>query len=91
MTHLSLPMVCLSFYKDKTDSVVGIWRILSNFFQLSGLQLNVEKNEFLIQSSIDFKGSQSPMKYLVSFLVTRRVSVKDCLPLLERIRPKMTT
>ncbi|KAK5810932.1 hypothetical protein PVK06_026249 [Gossypium arboreum] len=37
------------------------------------------------------QGSQSPMKYLVSFLVTRRVSVKDCLPLLERISPKMTT
>ncbi|XP_039057030.1 uncharacterized protein LOC120200200 [Hibiscus syriacus] len=97
LTIISFADDLLIFYKGNVDSVVGVLSVLDLFYQVSGLNLNSSKSELFavgISSRIledikiisGFKIGIFPVRYLGIPLVTRKLSVKDCEPLLGKIR-----
>ncbi|GMI99220.1 hypothetical protein like AT3G24255 [Hibiscus trionum] len=100
LTHLCFVDDLLIFCKGNLDSILGVVSILDLFYDISGLKLNVAKIE-LFASGIDerrlvdirhatgFKVGKLPMRYLGGPLVTRKLSEKDCQPLLDKISVKL--
>ncbi|XP_022774081.1 uncharacterized protein LOC111316376 [Durio zibethinus] len=94
LTHLCFADDLLIHTKEKLDSVKGIQVILKQFYTYSGLQLNSAKNE-LYYTGIPgteleeilkvHKMGKLPVRYLGVPLVARRLTMTDCMPLIERI------
>ena len=96
LTHLSFADDMLIFAKGDLDSIKGIKKILEKFYSFSGLQLNSAKSEIFssgvssdlleeMQQATGFKLGTLPVRYLGIPLVTRRLTSKDCDPLMDRI------
>ena len=96
LTHLCFLDNLLIFTKGNIDSVIGIQNVLKLFYSYSGLQLNNSKSEFFslgltsevlegIQKETGFKIGSLPVRYLEVPLVVRRLTVKDCAHLVEKI------
>ena len=96
LTHLCFTDDLLIFSKGNLDSVVGILEVMKIFYTYSGLQLNNTKTELFssgmtkeeleeIQKQTGFKLCTLPVRYLGVPLVTRRLSAKDCTPLVDKI------
>ena len=90
----------LIFTKGKLDSIVGIQNVMQLFYSFFGLQLNCAKSELFsfgvskdqlmeIQQHTGFKLGTLPVRYLGVPLITRRLSEKDCIPLVERITTRI--
>ena len=73
---------------------------MTTFYAISGLQLNSAKSEIfstrvrredlmVIQQETEFKLGVLPVKYLGMSLVTRRLTERDCLPLVEKITARI--
>ncbi|XP_039024361.1 uncharacterized protein LOC120157217 [Hibiscus syriacus] len=71
--------------------------VLNHFYDLSDLKLNVSKTELysvgisarnldIIKSATGFKHGFLPVRYLGVPLVTKKLSEKDCLPLIDNIK-----
>ncbi|KAE8689834.1 Cysteine-rich receptor-like protein kinase 8 [Hibiscus syriacus] len=97
LTHLSFADGLMIFCKDNVDSVVGVQNVLDHFHQISGLKLNSSKNELFaagipsrtleeLKLITGFKIGTLPVRYLGIPLVTRKLTAKDCEPLLGKIR-----
>ena len=74
--------------------------MLEKFYELAGFWLNVSKSElFVVGLSVDqqtelseligFRRGVLPVRYLGLPLVTRKLSEKDCVVLIEKIRAKL--
>ncbi|XP_039069137.1 uncharacterized protein LOC120215551 [Hibiscus syriacus] len=100
LTHLSFADDLLIFCKGNKDSVAGVLSVLHQFYKVYGLHLNPSKCEifsagispreienFKIISG--FKTGCLPIRYLGIPLVTRKLSLKDCEPLLDKIRQRL--
>ncbi|XVF78836.1 hypothetical protein PTKIN_Ptkin14bG0169200 [Pterospermum kingtungense] len=86
--------------KAFVDSIVAIQRILEVFYYLSGLKFNAGKSELflggvnaglaeqMIQVS-GFREGRLPVRYLGVPLVTRKLMIKDCEPLIMRMRERI--
>ena len=101
LTHLCFADDLLIFSKGNISSIEGIQNILKTFYQFSRLQLNCSKNEIFstginsdklleIQQMIGFKLGALPVRYLGVPLVTRRLTEKDCLLLIENIKARIS-
>ena len=101
LTHLCFADDLLIFSKGKLDSIIGIQRVMELFYTYSGLQLNSSKCELFsagvngarlleIQQATGFKLGTLPVRYLGVPLVTRRLTDKDCSPLVDRITARIT-
>ena len=100
LTHLCFADDLLIFSKGNLSSILGIQNVLNVFYAMSGLQLNCTKSE-LFSSGVDrgnldeiqhvtgFKTGSLPVRYLGVPLVTRRLTDKDCRPLVERITSRI--
>ncbi|XP_039004444.1 uncharacterized protein LOC120131539 [Hibiscus syriacus] len=97
LTNLSFVDDLLIFCKGLLDSIIGVKCILKNFYVWYGLKINVAKSEFfasgvsvnslaVIQSLLGFKLGHLPARYVGAPLVTRKLSKKDCYPLIEKLR-----
>ena len=100
LTHLSFADDLLIFTKGELESVVGIQKVLELFYTYSGLKLNCEKNELFsigvqrqeierIHQATGFKISKLPVRYLGVPLVTKRLTARDCEPLMEKITARI--
>ena len=99
ITHLCFADDLLIFAKGNMDSIKGIQQVLMQFYSFSGLQLNNTKseifssgitNELLEGIHQEFKIGKLPVRYLEVPLVTRRLLAKDCGPLMDRLKARIT-
>ncbi|XP_039032023.1 uncharacterized protein LOC120166937 [Hibiscus syriacus] len=97
LTHLAFTDDILIFYKGNVEFVVGVISVLDYFYENFGLKLNASKCDIFvvgISSSkledvkmIDgFNQGYMPVRYLGVPLVTRKLSDKDYVALIDNIR-----
>ncbi|XP_038992144.1 uncharacterized protein LOC120115525 [Hibiscus syriacus] len=100
LTHLSFADDLLIFCHGAEDSILGVVGVLEVFYKMSGLQLNAGKSELFscgvhedvlkrVQVTTGFKLGTLPVRYLGVPLVTRKLTAKDCLPLVDKIISKL--
>ncbi|XP_038992138.1 uncharacterized protein LOC120115512 [Hibiscus syriacus] len=79
------------------ESVMGVTIVLDYFYEISGLKLNISKCEIFtvgisvqslnnIINSSSFKHGTLPVRYLGIPLVIRKLTVKDCQPLIDKVK-----
>ncbi|XP_010419047.1 PREDICTED: uncharacterized protein LOC104704705 [Camelina sativa] len=102
LTHLFFADDLLIFLEGSMDSLRGVMTILETFEKLSGLGMNIVKTSMFcselsddtldqISSTFNLTPSPLPIRYLGLPLCSRKLSVKDCDPLLSKIRMKMNS
>ncbi|KAL0455338.1 UNVERIFIED_CONTAM: hypothetical protein Slati_0873000 [Sesamum latifolium] len=100
MFSISLNGSMHGFLKGTVSSVRTIKSALTEFAELSGLHVNPSKSTIILskavqrerQSILDLMGFQEgslPIKYLGVPLVSSRLSVADCQPLLDKINMRL--
>ena len=100
ITHLCFADDLLIFSKGHLNSIIGIQNVLNMFYAFSGLQLNCTKSELYaagikgdelqeIHQVTGFKIGTLPVRYLGVPLVTKRLSERDCGPLIEKITARI--
>ncbi|XP_039070402.1 uncharacterized protein LOC120217278 [Hibiscus syriacus] len=99
-THLCFDDNMLIFCKGSIDSIIGVQFVLDIFYSMSSLRLNANKCEIFmasvsanqcvsIREVIGFKLGSLPVRYLGVPLVTRKLAVKDCQSLIDKIKSKL--
>ncbi|XP_039041119.1 uncharacterized protein LOC120179647 [Hibiscus syriacus] len=100
LTHLTFADDLLIFYKENDEPVVGVISVLDHFYEISGLKLNAQKCDFFtagiyptkideIKRIIGFNHGCLPVRYLGVPLVSRKLSDKDCVTLIDNIRDRL--
>ncbi|KAL0650745.1 hypothetical protein Bca4012_093436 [Brassica carinata] len=83
-------------------SIEGVLRIFKEFESCSGLRISLEKSTLYtagisdsikedILASFPFSTGSLPVRYLGLPLLTKRMTVNDYLPLVEKVRKKMSS
>ncbi|XP_039007413.1 uncharacterized protein LOC120135149 [Hibiscus syriacus] len=101
LTHLSFADDLLIFCHGDESSILSVVGVLGVFYELSGLQLNAGKSELFacgvhndilskVQAVTGFKLGRFPVKYLGVPLITRKLLAKDYLPLIDKIKSKLS-
>ncbi|XP_039009969.1 uncharacterized protein LOC120138595 [Hibiscus syriacus] len=102
LTHLCFADDLLIFCKGTTDSVMGVQVVLDHFYSMSGLKLNASKCDMyaagipdeqlnIIKESTGFKLGSLSVRYLGVPLVTKKLAVKDCQGLIDKIIAKLSS
>ncbi|XP_039039748.1 uncharacterized protein LOC120177804 [Hibiscus syriacus] len=100
LTHLSFADDILIFCKGNIEYVSGVINVLDQFYEMFGLKLNAAKCELYtagityrdleqILQSTGFKHGSLPVRYLGVPLVTRKLTEKDCVALIDKIKSKL--
>ena len=100
LTHLCLVDDLMVFTDGSKRSIEEILKIFDEFAAKSGLQISLEKSTLFIAGttaadqedilgSFPFTSGQLPVRYLGLPLLTKRMSVQDYLPFVEKIRKRM--
>ena len=100
LTHLCFADDLMIFTKGNLESIVGIQNVLRFFYSYSRLQLNSDKSEIFsseikgdlieeIKRVTGFKVGTLLVRYLGVPLVTRRLSLKDCSNLVDKIKARI--
>ncbi|CAN1152031.1 LINE-1 reverse transcriptase homolog [Linum perenne] len=100
--NLSFADDLMVFTNGTLDGVLGIFKVLQDFYSVSGLQLNPEKTEIFFSRSVTqqtreeivnhtgFAEGSLPVRYLGVPLVSGKIKAKDCEVLLEKITAKIS-
>ncbi|KAJ0230967.1 Reverse transcriptase domain-containing protein [Hirschfeldia incana] len=102
ITHLSFADDVLVFFDGSEESLRGILEILEEFKQLSGLRVNKEKTELLIDGgshslcselaeAVGIKQGSLPVRYLGVPLSAKKMHKSDFKPLLDKIEVKFNS
>lgn len=102
LKHLSFADDLLIFHDGTVDSLSGVFTVLSQFEKISGLAVNIAKTSFfcsglneadlaLIKDKFSLSPAILPVHYLGFYLLSRKLSVLDCDPLISQIRRKINT
>lgn len=100
LTHLCFADDLLVFTDGTKRSIEGVLKIFEDFAEISGLKISLEKSTLYtagisstqeedILSRFPFASGQLPVRYLGLPLLTRKMTVNDYMPLVEKIRKKM--
>ena len=100
LTHLCFVNDLMIFTKGNLHSIMGIQNILKLFYSYFGLQLNAAKSELFssgikrdlvdeIQRVTGFKHGVLPVRYLGVPLISKRLTIKDCAPLIDKISARI--
>lgn len=100
LTHLSFADDLMIFTDGATTSIGGIFEVLAEFADISGLQINPSKSSIFMAGQIcqDFKDKVQqlgipteslPVRYLGLPLTTKTMSRSDYEPLTDQIRTRM--
>ncbi|KAG7532469.1 Zinc finger PMZ-type [Arabidopsis thaliana x Arabidopsis arenosa] len=102
LTHLCFADDLLIFLDGTENSLRGVLSVLADFERMSGLSMNVEKTSLFcsglgerdlqhLTNVFHLKHVSLPVRYLGLPLSSRKLSVKDCDPLLYQIRKKLNS
>ncbi|KAG7552176.1 hypothetical protein ISN45_Aa06g027810 [Arabidopsis thaliana x Arabidopsis arenosa] len=102
LTHLCFADDLLIFLDGTENSLRGVLSVLADFERMSGLSINVEKTSLFcsglgerdlqhLTNVFHLKHVSLPVRYLGLPLSSRKLSVKDCDPLLYQIRKKLNS
>lgn len=102
LTHLCFADDLMVFVDGKRSSIEGIVRIFDQFAMRSGLKISLEKSTLYlagvsphvredITSRFPFDLGQLPVGYLGLPLLTKQMSLEVYMPLVERIRLKLSS
>lgn len=100
LTHLCFADDIMIFSDGKARSIDGILQVFKNFAAGAGLKISIEKSTIYlagvtvssrneIVARFPFGSGSFPVRYLGLPLLTKRMSLLDCLPLLETIRTRI--
>ncbi|KAG7556371.1 hypothetical protein ISN44_As11g024100 [Arabidopsis suecica] len=100
LTHLCFADDLLVFSDGKKQSIEGILQVFQNFAAVSGLNISLEKSTLYmagvsartrddILEQFPFDSGSLPVRYLGLPLLTKRMTVNDYTPLLEKIRSRI--
>ncbi|XP_013589034.1 PREDICTED: uncharacterized protein LOC106297312 [Brassica oleracea var. oleracea] len=100
LTHLCFADDLLVFTDGSKRSIEGILKIFEDFAAISGLKISLEKSTLYtagiseeqegdILTCFPFASGKLPVRYLGLLLLTRRMTVDDYMPLVEKIRKRM--
>ncbi|KAG7569624.1 Endonuclease/exonuclease/phosphatase superfamily [Arabidopsis thaliana x Arabidopsis arenosa] len=102
LTHLCFADDIMVFSDGKITSMEGILQVFKDFAKASGLSISLEKSTLflagvsnlsreVILTRFPFDVGSLPVRYLGLPLLTKRMSLDDCLPLLEKIRARISS
>lgn len=102
ITHLCFADDIMVFSDGKASSMAGILEVFKKFAAISGLCISLEKSTLFlagvsghsrddISARFPFETGSLPVRYLGLPLLTKRMSLDDCLPLLEKIRDRISS
>lgn len=102
LTHLCFADDLMVFTDGTKRSIEGVLQVFSEFAAMSGLNISLEKstlfiagvseeNERDILSCFPLASGTLPVRYLGLPLLTKRMTVSDYLPLVEKIRKLMSS
>lgn len=100
LTHLCFVDDLLVFTDGARRSIEGVLKVFEEFQEISGLKISVEKSTLYtagvsenleqdIITSFPFETGKLPVRYLGLPLLTRRMTVNDYMPLVEKIKKRM--
>ncbi|XP_039038069.1 uncharacterized protein LOC120175535 [Hibiscus syriacus] len=100
LTHLCFADDLLIFCKPSIDSISGVKAVLEVFYLMSRLKLNISKSDIfvagltvahcnVISEGTGFKLGKLPVRYLGIPLVTNKLTERDCLSLIDKIRARL--
>lgn len=102
LTHLSFADDLLVFTDDTKRSIENVLKIFEDFAAMSGLRISLEKSTLYtaglsdnqegdILNAFPFASGELPVRYLGLPLLPRRMTVNDYMPLVEKIRKRMSS
>lgn len=102
LTHLSFADDLLIFIDGSLQSVQRVLQILHDFEKRSGLAVSLQKSSFFssgitqevissIQVSTGMPHRSLPMKYLGVPMVTKKLTLHNCEPLLQQIKARFSS
>lgn len=102
LTHLCFADDLLIFMDGSLSSVQSVVKVLKEFEQMSGLAFSVHKTSFYfaglsdqevstITISTGISRENLPIRYLGVPLCTKKLTMLNCAPLIQRIKSKITT
>lgn len=102
LTHLCFADDLLVFTDGTKRSIENVLKIFEDFAAISGLKISLEKStlftaglseaqEGTILNSFPFASGSLPVRYLGLPLLSRRMTINDYLPLVEKIRKRMSS
>ncbi|XP_010430973.1 PREDICTED: uncharacterized protein LOC104715251 [Camelina sativa] len=97
LTHLCFADDIMVFSDGRASSMEGILHMFKDFAAYSSLCINLEKSTLFLAgvssrsreallTQFPFAAGTLPVRYLGLRLLTKRMTIHDCLPLIERIR-----
>lgn len=100
LTHLAFADDLLIFIDGTESSLAGVFTVLSQFEKFSGLEVNMSKTSMFssglsaqtqlnILNRFRLRSIQLPVRYLGLPLCSKKLSVRDCDPLLAQVRRKL--
>lgn len=101
LTHLCFADDLVIFADGTKRSVEGILEVFQKFTKISGLKISLEKSTLCVAGGSSqnhteiteflFEKGQFPVRYLRLPLLTKRMTVNDYLPLVEKIRSRINS
>lgn len=100
LTHLCFADDLMVFTDGSRRSIEGVIQIFDDFAAKSGLKISLEKSTLFFAGTAEedqrdilgcfpFTSGNLPVRYLGLPLLTKRMSVQDYLPLVEKVRKRM--
>ena len=100
ITHLGFADDLIVFSHGDNQSVKVIKDTLEEFSSVSGLKVNLQKSTIFfgglskpeqdnILQILPFTIGKLPVRYLGVHLITKKLSIKDCKPLVEKVRSRV--
>lgn len=102
ITHLSFADDLLIFFDGTAESLTGILQILEEFRQISGLKINRQKSELLIDggsssrcrdlaTAMGIAQGALPLRYLGVPLSPKKMTRSDFQPLIDKIAARFSS
>lgn len=102
ITHLCFADDIMVFSDGKARSMEGVLNVFKDFASYSGLTISLEKSTLFLASitgtsrdiilnRFPFDSGTLPVRYLGLPLLTKRMSLADCLPLIEKIKARISS
>lgn len=100
LMHICFVDDLMGFSDGKLSSLQSILVVFKEFVEISWLQLSLEKSTIfmagvksearaVILSQFPFDSEILPVRYMGLLLLTKRMTLSDCLPLIEKIRSRI--